>query len=481
MPPPPPPRFVTGSTMRHVIVMASTGAIGLISVFVVDLLNLFYISRLGQRPIAAAVGFAGVVGFLQTSVALGLMIGITAVVSRTIGAGRMAEARRIASGSLVVMIAITLALGLLTVAALTPLLRLLGAIGETRDLAAGFLMITSPSLPLIAAGMCLSGLLRAVGDARRSMNVTLIAAFVTAGLDPVLIFGLHLGLTGAAISTVISRCVLLGIAWQGAVRRHDLLGPIEPAMLRTDLRHVASVAGPAVLTNVATPVGASYVTHSMAVFGSAAIAGQATIDRISPVAFGLVYALTGAVGPILAQNLGAGRLDRVNAALRDSLVFVLVAVTCAWILLALAQTPIVHAFSAVGETATLIRLFCSWLAATFLFAGALFVANAAFNNLGFPLLSTGFNWGRATLGTIPFVTIGAGYGPRGVLIGNAAGAVVFGIAAVIVAFRVVRRLEPVAGAETAEAQPVVAGTGQASLALVATRFLQHRPARSGAG
>src|SRR3978361_1933011 len=53
-------RFVTGSTMRHVVVLAGTGAIGMIAVFGVDLLNLFYISLLGQRAIAAAIGFAGV-------------------------------------------------------------------------------------------------------------------------------------------------------------------------------------------------------------------------------------------------------------------------------------------------------------------------------------------------------------------------------------------------------------------------------------
>ena len=48
------------------------------------------------------------------------------------------------------------------------------------------------------------------------------------------------------------------------------------------------------------------------------------------------------------------------------------------------------------------------------FIGLLFVANASFNNLGFPLLSTLFNWGRATLGTMPFALIGARYGgPEG--------------------------------------------------------------------
>jgi putative MATE family efflux protein len=459
--------------MRHVLVMASTGAVGLVAVFAVDLLNLFYISLLGQKPIAAAVGFSGVVGFLQTSVAIGLMIGISATVSRTIGAGRMDEARRIATGALIVLTGLMLLLGLLTVAALGPLLSLLGAKGETRTLAADFLTITSPSLPLVAAGMCMSGLLRSVGDARRAMNVTLVAAFVTAGVDPLLIFGFHLGLTGAAISTVISRCVLVGMGWYGAVHKHALLGRFEPAALPGDLAAVSKVAGPAVLTNLATPVGASYVTHSMAVFGTAAVAGQATIDRISPVAFGLVYALSGAVGPILAQNMGAGRTDRVNTTLRDSLTFVAVAVLGAWAILAAAQPFVVLAFSAQGETAALIRLFCSWLAASFLFTGALFVANAAFNNLGFPLLSTLFNWGRATLGTIPFVTIGAGYGPTGVLIGQAAGSVLFGTAAVVVAFRVVGRLRTGAGDRLTGAQPLVAGSGQAALALAASRPRQE--------
>lgn len=461
------PRFVTGSIMRHVLVMASTGAIGLVAVFAVDLLNLFYISLLGQRPIAAAVGFSGVVGFLQTSIAIGLMIGISAVYSRTVGAGRMDEARRIATGSLIVLFGVMLLLGLLTVALLDPLLDLLGAVGETRALAADFLRITSPSLPLVATGMCLSGLLRCVGDARRAMNVTLVAAFVTAGVDPILIFGLHLGLTGAAISTVVSRCVLLGMGWYGAMHVHRLLGQFEPMTLAGDLRKVFSVSGPAVLTNLATPVGASYVTHSMAMFGTAAIAGQATIDRMSPVAFGLVYALSGAVGPILAQNMGAGRTERVTATLRDSLIFSTAAVLCAWAILAVTQSYVVIAFSAQGETAVLIRLFCSWLAASFLFTGALFVANAAFNNLGFPLLSTLFNWGRATLGTIPFVTLGAGYGPKGVLIGQAAGSVVFGLAAVIVAFRVVGRLG--GGAMHEGAHALVPGSGQAALALATTQ------------
>ncbi len=433
-------RFVEGSTLRHVVVMAGTGAIGLVAVFAVDLLNLLYLSLLGDPRIVAAVGFAGAVGFLQFSLVIGMTIGLGAIASREIGAGDAASARRIAGGSLAVTLAATALLGTTTALLRWPILAMVGASGPTEALAAEFLLIVAPTLPLVAGGMCFSALLRSVGDARRALNVTLFAAVAAAAFDPVLIFGLHLGLLGAAISTLLSRLVLFTIGWQGAMRRHDLVGPIVPAAIARDLRRVFTIAGPAMLTNLATPVSSAYVTHSMARFGTEAVAGQASIDRLVPVAFGLVFALTGAVGPILAQNLGAGRLDRVRGALRDSLLFVVVSVAVAWLLLFLVQGPIVTVFAPHGAAAALVRLFCTWLAGSFLFTGALFVANAAFNNLGFPLLSTLFNWGRATLGTIPLVALGAQYGPPGVLTGQAAGSLVFGIVAVIVAFRVVGRL-----------------------------------------
>ena len=69
------------------------------------------------------------------------------------------------------------------------------------------------------------------------------------------------------------------------------------------------------------------------------------------------------------------------------------------------------------------------------------MANTAFNNLGFPILATVFNWGRATLGTIPFVTLGAHrWGPEGGYAGVIAGAALFGAAAVATCFYVTARL-----------------------------------------
>ena len=67
-------KFVHGSTMRHVINMTATGSIGLIAVFLVDVLNLLYISQLGKPELAAAIGYASTLLFFHTSIAIGIIL-----------------------------------------------------------------------------------------------------------------------------------------------------------------------------------------------------------------------------------------------------------------------------------------------------------------------------------------------------------------------------------------------------------------------
>ena len=88
--------------MRHVVVMTATGSIGLMAIFVVDFLNLFYISLLGEQELAAAIGYAGTVLFFTISFSIGISIAGTALVSRALGARQREEARRLATSSLAV-------------------------------------------------------------------------------------------------------------------------------------------------------------------------------------------------------------------------------------------------------------------------------------------------------------------------------------------------------------------------------------------
>ena len=435
-------RLVTGSTMGHVWRMTLAGAVGLIAVFAVDENNLLYVGHLGKPDLTAALGYSTTLLFFFLSVCIGLAVATTALTSRAIGRGDTQRARELAGSSVAMMLAISGGLALVALPAVPLLLGWLGARGATADLAATLTWITLPSVPLLGLGMCLAGLLRATGDARRAMYVTLGAAVATAGLDPLLIFGLGLGVHGAAVSTVLARIVMVAFGLHGVLRVHRMVARPRTPQLRADLRPFIAIAFPAILTQVATPVGNAYMTDALARFGDDAVAGWTVVQRLIPVAFGLLFALSGAIGPIVGQNFGARRYDRVRSAIVDSLKVTVLYVLAMWALLALAAPLLADIFRATAQAREVIVFFCYFVAGSFLFNGALFVANAAFNNLGYPMTSTLFNWGRSTLGVIPFVWLGQHwYGMQGALGGYGLGVVGFGLGSIWWCLRVIGRIQ----------------------------------------
>jgi Na+-driven multidrug efflux pump len=213
-----------------------------------------------------------------------------------------------------------------------------------------------------------------------------------------------------------------------------------------DLTAIMQIAMPAMLTNLATPIGGSFVLKTMAGFGDSAVAGAAILGRLSPFVFVLIYALSGAVGPVIGQNAGAKRYDRVQKIMLESLLVIVMYVLLVWLVLFFSRGWIIELFDAKDDSAYLINLFCQWLAGAFIFNGMLFIANACFNNLNRALWSTLFNFGRVLLGTIPMVYFGANwFGAGGVIAGELAGGVLFGgfaYVAVLAHINTLKRRQP---------------------------------------
>jgi putative MATE family efflux protein len=436
-------KFVDGNLMRHITVMSLTASVGLMAIFAVDLMNMVFISWLKDEEITAAIGYAGAILFFTTAFGIGISIAVSALVARAVGMRDLAGAREKATNGLIlgVLLGIVFAGGVW--AFLPGFVGLLGATGRTAELAVHFLSIVVPSQPFLLIGMIGGAILRSHGDARRAMMATVWGAVANAALDPVLIFGLGWGLTGAAIASVISRMVIAAMALAPIVRHYGGFDRPSVAGVREDAASVFGIAGPAILTQLATPVGQAIVTRMVAGYGEAAVAGMAIAGRLTPVALGIIFAMSGAVGPIIGQNYGAGKLDRVRRAYLDALIFTGIVVAITTVILFALRAPIADLFHAEGLTRELLYLFCGPLCLLFFFNGAIFVANAACNNLGAPLTSTAINWGRHTVGTVPFALwLGGIWGAGGVLIGQAVGGVVFGLVAIWLGLRTIARAQP---------------------------------------
>ena len=261
-------------------------------------------------------------------------------------------------------------------------------------------------------------------------------------LDPIFIFTFGWGIQGAAAANAISDLVALLLGLHGLVYVHKFIGHFSFAGLKRDFKDVSAIAFPSILTQLATPFATAYMTYIVASFGNDVVTASAIVGRLVPVAFGVVFSLSGSVGPIIGQNYGAKNFERVRQALTDGMKFGFIYTLITSAILFLLRNRIADAFSANGRTTELVVFFATYVAVSWAFVGMLFVANAAFNNLGRASYSTWTNWGRATLGTIPFAIIGKAYwGAEGVMAATAIGAVIFGIAAALIAFRTVGHLE----------------------------------------
>ncbi len=427
--------------MRHVAVMSFTASVGLMAIFAVDFVDMVFISMLGNKALAAAVGYAGTLLFFTNSINIGFSIAAGSLVARALGAGESALAREIATAVAILgaLIGVVVPIGIFT--QMDFVLGLVGASGEELELARRYVSIILPTMPVMAVAMTTMAVLRAYGDARRSMFATLAGGVTNAALDPILIFAVGLGLDGAAIASVIARIVMAGYGMKHSIHAHNGFARPQIGFLTRYAGAIGGIAGPAVLTNVATPVGNAIVMREVSGFGTDAVAAIAVIGRLMPVAFSVVFALSGAIGPIIGQNFGAGQFARVRTALLDGLKFLAIYTVMVAVLLFVLRAIIADAFDAQGEMRRLIYLFCGPLALMQFFNGVIFVCNASFNNLGHPIYSSAINWGRHTIGTLPFVLIGAALaGASGVLIGQAIGGAIFATIALVMARRLVTNL-----------------------------------------
>ncbi len=432
-------RYTQGSIPRHLIIMTSSTALGLLTIFFSELVDIYFLGLIGEAEITA-LGFAGPIIFFSLSLNIGLSIACSSLVSVALGTGNSASSRETVTHSLVSALIIATPLAVILWFYLPTLLSLMGASGQALRLANTYTSIVIIGMPLLAMAMSMGSVMRAKGDAKNSMLIYIIAGLSNMVLDPILIFGLDLGVTGAALATLISRIIMLAMAYHIVVNRNQLLGAFNFQRYRQEVSSYAKIAFPAILTNLSTPLSMAYITYAMSQFGDSAVAGVAIINKIQPVAFVGLFALSSVIGPIAGQNFGAKKFDRVSTTLFESIRFTLIYCAVVSATLWLSQGWFVPLFGGSAAANELVYLFCSGLSLIFVFNGITFLTNALFNNLGVAYYATLINLVKATLGTIPFVIVGANIaGVEGVLWGLFAGSVFIAVIGLLLAIRLVNK------------------------------------------
>ncbi|GAA3246556.1 MATE family efflux transporter [Nonomuraea helvata] len=398
----------------------TTASVGVYGVYA--LTNAWFVAH-GAGPAAlAAVNLVAPVLLVLGAVSTTVGAGGASLVSRSLGAGDPAAAARAAGNAFTLFWTAAITVTVTGLLMLDPLLTVLGAEGATRAPARAYAAILLAGA-VVATGF--SSLVRAEGRLRFSTLLWLVGVLVQIILDPILIFGLHMGVRGAAFGTVAGQALSTGMSmWFFFVQRRRPYR-IRVADLRPHaptLRALVATGAPSLLAGLGATALVLLVNTTLAASGqTVALAAYAVCARLQTFASMPHLGISQGLQPVVGFNAGRGRTDRVlrarDLALRASVLYGAMAA----IVLIVFAVPLVGFFLRDPAAAATAQQALRVIAAGLAFAGVTPLVSAYFQALGRPKPSFLLSGGTLVAVKVPLVAALGALGPSGLWYALAAG------------------------------------------------------------
>ena len=411
-----------GPVLDALVLLAVPMVLEMVMESVFAVADIFFVSRLGSQAVAGVALTEAVLTLVYT-LAMGMSIGVTAVVARRTGEGDREAAGAAAGQAIVLGAAVAVAIAVVGALNADAILRLMGGDPSVVEAGRGYAAIMLGTNVVILLLFLLNAAFRGAGDAAIAMRVLWLANGLNLVLDPCLIFGLgpfpELGVAGAAVATSIGRGVAVGLQLYTLFR--------APSRLRVRLRHLRfrpavaarlvrlSATGTfQVFIGTASWIG---LVRILASFGPEALAGYTIAIRVVLFALLPAWGLANAAATMVGQGLGAGRPDRAERSVWLAGAMNVAFLGGVGVIFLVAAPPIVGLF--VGDEATAgyavrcLRI----VSAGFLFYGLGMVLTQSFNGAGDTLTPTLLNLACFWLWEIPLawgLARGLEGGPDGV-------------------------------------------------------------------
>ena len=405
-------KLIEGNVGQQLIKLTIPMIWGVLAVTAFNIVDTYFVGQLGTKPLAA-MSFTFPVVMTLGSLAMGLGIGASSVISRAIGEGDRDRVQRLTTDSLtlsLLVVAVFIFFGLITI---DPLFTALGADGEVLPYIRSYMEIWYFGMIFLVIPMVGNSAIRASGNTLTPGIIMIVAAGVNIALDPLFIMGWagfpRLELQGAAIATIISRAITLVASLLVLHYQEKMLCFNLPKfkVILASWQKILQIGLPAAATSIITPISIGLITSAIAYYGAEAVAAFGIASRIESLSLIVIIALSASLGPFVGQNWGAKKYHRVRQALNLSYLFCL-----AW--------GIMIAAILVGSASWLASLFNSepeviqiatrylWLVPiSYAAAGIIFVASSTFNALGKPIPSMIMTVSRMVILYIPLAYLGS--------------------------------------------------------------------------
>ena len=289
--------------------------VGMLVVSLYNVVDRIFIGQ-GVGPEAIA-GLAVTLPVMNLSAALGVLVGggAAARISVMLGAGDTDSAFRTLGNALVMSVSIAITYITVFALFLDDILMAFGASEATLPYAHEFIVYLLPGFLLINVTLSFNNIMRASGYPMRAMVTNFIGAGINVALDPIFIFGLDMGIKGAAIATVISM-IISGIYVMKHFFRTDSTVHFRRGIYVLDRRIVWGIvaigAAPSLINAAASAVNAIINNSLLRYGGDTAVAAAGIFTTLSTLAVMSMSGIAQGMQPIVGFNYGAGRFSRMK-------------------------------------------------------------------------------------------------------------------------------------------------------------------------
>jgi len=315
---------------QAIITLVIPTIISQIITVIYNMADTFFIAQLNEPDQVAAATLIMPPFIMLTAIANLFGIGGASLISRSLGQGDRVKAGRAAALSLWSAGAVALIYGLFIYLFRPVLFPLLGADAATYDYCVSYVFwtIAIGAVPTVISA-CLAHLVRAEGYARQASLGVALGGILNIVLDPIFIFSLGLGITGAAIATMLSNVAATGYFLRLLHRnRHQTVIKLSRRYLALGqglLKEILLVGFPSFLMMLMSIFSNTILNRLVVSYSNQAIAGMGIAKKIDMLAFAMAGGFTQGVMPLIGYNYAAKNFKRMRDAIKTAFIFSLTA------------------------------------------------------------------------------------------------------------------------------------------------------------
>lgn len=387
--------------------MAIPMILGMVVNMIYNITDAYFIGRLNNTSMLASITLA--LPFTTILMALGELFGTggSTYISRLLGEKKIDYVKKVSSVTLYLSLISGLLFMLLCIPFLSPILKLLGATGETMLHTRSYIIAYTIGSPFVVANFTLAQMVRGEGASTESMIGMIISVVINIILDPVFIFFFHMDVMGASVATVIGNiCAVVYYMYyleKKSPAQSIRLNYFKPNP--TILFNIFKIGISALLLSGFLIVSSLMFNNYAVLYGDQVVAAFGVANRVCQISDFIGMGLYMGVVPLIAFSYASNNTERLNRVLKTTAFYLVTIISMIAGLLFVFRTQVLELFSSDESVIEVGVIILTALLFSTLFAGISGLLTSMFQAFGKSIQSTIMSVSRG-IALIPIIIIG---------------------------------------------------------------------------